>query len=99
PLQDEWSDTIIPGKPHTERWQTTLESVSEGYFQMLGRPLIRGGLFSEDDVSAARQVMVVNKAFVCQYFPNENPIGRRIMMEVLYWSILDAPTYSSFGYI
>src|SRR5205807_9953320 len=38
----------IPGKTHTERWQTTLESVSEGYFQMLGVPLIRGRLFSED---------------------------------------------------
>ncbi len=91
PLQDEWSDTIIPGKPHTERWQTTLESVSEGYFQMLGRPLIRGGLFSEDDVSAARQVMVVNQAFVCQYFPNENPLGRRIKMDVLDRTFLDAP--------
>src|SRR5207253_9659387 len=81
PLQDEWSDTIIPGKTHTERWQTTLESVSEGYFQMLGVPLIRGRLFSEDDVSAARQVMVVNQAFVCQYFPNENPLGRRIKID------------------
>ena len=91
PLQDEWSDTIIPGKPHTERWQTTLESVSEGYFQMLGLPLIRGRLFSEDDVSAARQVMVVNQAFVRQYFPNEDPLGRRIKMDVLDRTFLDAP--------
>src|SRR5437016_4967184 len=58
---------------------------------MLGRPLIRGGLFSEDDVSAARQVMVVNQAFVCQYFPNENPLGRRIKMDVLDRTFLDAP--------
>jgi putative ABC transport system permease protein len=91
PLQDEWSDTIIPGKPHAERWQTTLESVSEGYFQMLGVPLIRGRLFSEDDVSTARQVMVVNQAFVRQYFPNEDPLGRRIKMDVLDRTFLDAP--------
>jgi len=91
PLQDEWSDTIIPGKPHTERWQTTLESVSEGYFQMMGLPLIRGRLFSEDDVSAARQVMVVNQAFVRQYFPAEDPLGRRVKMEVLDRTFLDAP--------
>jgi putative ABC transport system permease protein len=91
PLQDEWSDTIIPGKPHTERWQTTLESVSEGYFQMLGLPLIRGRLLSEDDVRAARQVMVVNQAFVRQYFPAEDPLGRRVKMEVLDRTFLDAP--------
>jgi len=91
PLQDEWSDTIIPGKPHVERWQTTLESVSEGYFQMLGLPLIRGRFFSEDDVSAARQVMVVNQAFVHQYSPDEDPIGRRVKMEVLDRTFLDAP--------
>jgi putative ABC transport system permease protein len=91
PLQDEWSDTIIPGKPHVERWQTTLESVSEGYFQMLGLPLIRGRFFSEDDVSAARQVMVVNQAFVHQYFPDADPLGRRIKMEVLDRTFLDAP--------
>jgi putative ABC transport system permease protein len=91
PLQDGWSDTIIPGKPHAERWQTTLESVSEGYFQMLGLPLIRGRFFSEVDVSAARHVMVVNQAFVRQYFPGEDPLGRRVKMQVLDRTFLDAP--------
>ncbi len=91
PLQDEWSDTIIPGKPHAERWQTTLESVSESYFQMLRLPLIRGRFFSEDDVIAARQVMVVNQAFVREYFPAEDPLGRRVKMEVLDRTFLDAP--------
>ena len=91
PLQDEWTDTIIPGKPHAERWQTTLESVSEGYFQMFGLPLIRGRFLSEDDVSAARQVMVVNQAFVRQYFPAEDPLGRKVKMEVLDRVFLDGP--------
>jgi putative ABC transport system permease protein len=96
PLQDEWSDTIIPGKPHTERWSTTLESVSEGYFQMLGVPLIRGRLLSKDDVGAARQVMVVNQAFVRQYFPGEDPLGHKIEMEVLNRTFLDAPHNTHF---
>jgi predicted permease len=91
PLQEEWSDTIIPGKPHTERWQTKLESVSEGYFQMLGVPLIRGRFFSEDDVQAARPVMVVNQAFVRQYFRDQDAIGRRVKMDVLDRTFLDGP--------
>jgi len=99
PLEDAWSDTIIPGKPHIERWQTTLESVSEGYFQMFGLPLIRGTFFSEDDVLAARQVMVVNQAFVRRYFPDEDPLGRRVKMEVLDRTFLDAPHNTYFEII
>jgi putative ABC transport system permease protein len=99
PLQDEWTDTTIPGKPHTERWQTTLESVSEGYFQMFGLPLIRGRFFSEDDVRAARLVMVVNQAFVRQYFPGEGPLGRRVKMDVFDRTFLDGPRDAYFEII
>jgi putative ABC transport system permease protein len=99
PLQEGWSDTIIPGKPHKERWQTTLECVSEGYFQMFGLPLIRGRFFSENDVSAARQVMVVNQAFVRQYFPDEDPLSRRVKMDVLDRVFLDAPHNTYFEII
>jgi putative ABC transport system permease protein len=55
---------------------------SEGYFRTLGLPLVRGRFFSEDDVNAARDVMVVNEAFSRQYFPNENPLGRKVKLEV-----------------
>src|SRR4029077_6806925 len=42
PLKYDWSDLIIPGRPHAERWETRHESVSEGYFQTLGLPLRQG---------------------------------------------------------
>jgi predicted permease len=96
PLLEGWSDTTIPGKPHTERWETILESVSEGYFQVLALPLIRGRFFSEDDVAAARLVMVVNQAFVRQYFPGEDPIGRKVKMDVLDRTFLDGPRNAYF---
>jgi predicted permease len=99
PLQDEWSDTIIPGKPHTERWQTGLESVSEGYFQLLGLALIRGKFFTADDVAAARKVMVVNQAFVRQYFSGEDPLGRKVKMDVLDRTFLDGPRDTYFEII
>jgi putative ABC transport system permease protein len=91
PLKYDWSETIIPGRPHTERWETRYESVSEGYFQTLGLPLLRGRFFSEDDVTAARHVMVVNQAFARQYFPNEDPLGHQVKLEVLDRTFLDAP--------
>jgi putative ABC transport system permease protein len=91
PLRYDWSDTIIPGKSHTERWETRFEVCSAGYFQILGLPLLRGRLFSEDDENAQRLVMVVNESFSRQYFPNEDPIGHKVKLEVLDRAFLDAP--------
>jgi len=82
PLRYQSTDTIIPGKPHTEPWETRFEMCSDGYFRTLGVPLLRGRLFSEDDVSAARDVMVVNEAFSRQYFPNEDPLGHKVKLDV-----------------
>lgn len=89
PLNYDWSDTIIPGRPHAERWETRYEMCSEGYFQTLGLPLLHGRFFSEDDVNAARYVMVVNQAFARQYFPGEDPVGHQVKLEVLDRTFLD----------
>jgi predicted permease len=90
PLQYQSSDTIIPGKPHTELWETRIEMCSEGYFQTLGLPLLRGRFFSEDDVTAGRDVMVVNEAFSRQYFPDENPLGHKVKL-----AIFDKPYFAA----
>jgi len=42
--------------------------------------VLRGRVFSEDDVSAARHVMVINQAFARQYFPNEDPLGHKVKL-------------------
>jgi putative ABC transport system permease protein len=91
PLNYDWSDTIIPGRPHAERWETRYEVCSEDYFKTLGIPLLRGRFFSGDDVLAERFVMVVNQAFAHQYFPDENPLGQRVKLQVLDRSFLAAP--------
>jgi putative ABC transport system permease protein len=96
---DDFSDTIIPGKPHTERWETHEEACSSGYFQLLGMSLLRGRLFSVDDEAAARYVMVVNDSFARQYFPNADPIGRKVKLEVLDRPFLDAPHNTYFEII
>jgi putative ABC transport system permease protein len=91
PINYEWSDTIIPGRPHAKRWETRFEVCSEDYFQTLGVPLLHGRLFSGDDVLAERLVMVVNQAFAHQYFPKENPLGQRVKLEVMSRPFLAAP--------
>jgi len=91
PLTYDWSDTIIPGKPHTERWETRFELCSDGYFGLLGLQLLRGSLFTEEDVAAKRFVTVVNQTFARQYFPNEDPIGKQVKFQVFDRPFLDAP--------
>lgn len=91
PLTYDTSNTIIPGKPHEQPWETILDQCSEGYFATLGLPLIRGRLFSEDDVEAVRDVVVVNETFSRQYFPNEDPLGHKVKFELLDRPYVDAP--------
>lgn len=91
PLTHDWSDTIIPGKPHSERWETRIEICSEGYFQTIGVRLVRGSLFTESDVAAKRLVTVVNETFARRYFPGEDPLGRKVKFQVLDRPFLDAP--------
>jgi putative ABC transport system permease protein len=99
PLTHDWSDTIIPGKPHTERWETRFEVCSEGYFQTLGLHLLRGALFSEADVAAKRLITVVNQSFVRRFFPNEDPLGKQVRFQVLDRPFLDAPHNAYFAII
>jgi putative ABC transport system permease protein len=91
PLTYDWSETIIPGKPHAERWETRYEICSDGFFETLGLKLQRGRLFSGEDVDAKRFVMVVNQKFAQQYFSNEEPIGQKVKLQVLDRKFLDAP--------
>ena len=49
-----------------------------GYFQALGIGLVRGRDFTHADATTAPGVAIVNEELVKQYWPNEDPIGRRL---------------------
>lgn len=53
-------------------------AVGEQYFQLLRIHLIHGRFFSEADNESAPPVAIVSEALAAQYFPNEDPIGKRI---------------------
>jgi len=69
-----------PDRGDFDRTPVTMISASPDYFQALGVPLIRGTVFSELDRAESEAVAVVNEAFVQRYFPDEDPIGKRIVM-------------------
>jgi predicted permease len=49
-----------------------------GYFSALGIPLLRGRDFNAQDDKAAPNVAIVSEAFAKQFWPNLDPIGRRV---------------------
>jgi putative ABC transport system permease protein len=60
----------------------SIERVTPEYFRTLGVKLRRGRLLEERDDAAAPLVTVVNDAFVRKFFPDEDPIGRRITVDM-----------------
>ena len=55
--------------------------VSPSYFHALGLKLIKGRALTEHDAHGAPAALVINSRFASQYFPNENPIGQRILIQ------------------
>jgi predicted permease len=53
-------------------------TVSPGYFSTIGMTLVRGRLFNDGDHMKTPAVVIVNQTMARKYFPNTNPIGRRI---------------------
>ena len=84
------SEIDISGKAHAEKWQAIFQLCSEGYFPTLQLRVLRGRTLSEIEVNSARKVAVVNQTLVNKFFGNEDPIGRRIKINMLE-SIPDAP--------
>lgn len=55
-----------------------LEVITGDYFATFKVPLIRGRTFNERDTNVSPRVVIIDQALAEQYFPGENPIGKRI---------------------
>jgi putative ABC transport system permease protein len=54
------------------------EAISPEYFQTMGIPLIRGRAFTEQDRGDQVSVVIINELMARKYWPNEDPIGKRL---------------------
>jgi len=71
-----------PTSPQEDEMSVAYQGVTPEYFQVMRIPLIAGRLLSESDVKAAPAVVVVNRAFVRKFFPNEDSLGKRIRISM-----------------
>jgi putative ABC transport system permease protein len=72
-------DGTPPDRP-AERKITDVAMATPGYFAVMGIPLVSGRDFTDRDGSGAPVVSIINQEFAKRYFPNENPIGKRISL-------------------
>lgn len=61
-----------------EEMAVALRAVGAGYFNTLRIPLVRGREFMDQDAPGAPGVVVINEAMARKYWPNADPVGKRI---------------------
>jgi putative ABC transport system permease protein len=71
---------VIEGRevPPGERPEIDFRRASTGYFQAMGIPLLKGRLVTEQDSTSNTGAVVINEAMAKRFWPNEDPIGKRI---------------------
>jgi putative ABC transport system permease protein len=58
-----------------------LEVVTGDYFSTFKAPLLRGRTFNDGDTRTSPRVVVIDQAMADQYFPGEDPIGKRLAVD------------------
>jgi putative ABC transport system permease protein len=72
----------IEGQPRlgaADQPRARFRTASGGYFVALGIPLLRGRLFDGRDNQQTPKVVIINETAARRYWPNDNPIGKRIL--------------------
>jgi len=67
--------------PNLPAMHANLHTVGGDYFKAMGIPLLRGRTFDKTDAATPQQatwVCVIDETLAKTYFPNEDPIGKRI---------------------
>ncbi len=68
-------------EPGGDADKVDVRMATPGYFRTMGMTLIRGRQFSDQDRLESPAVIIVNESMAAKVWPNENPIGKRLMLD------------------
>ncbi len=72
----------VEGRPEADAGEapgTEVRVVTPNYFTAMGIPLLKGRVLDEHDGADSR-VLVINETMAKKFFPNEDPIGKRLIV-------------------
>jgi putative ABC transport system permease protein len=82
--ENNWPATLEiedhPVEKPSDRFAVPLRSVTSGYFELLGMPIVEGRDIRSTDASDAPAVGIVNQAFADRYFAGSRALGKRFWM-------------------
>jgi predicted permease len=99
-----WEPISIEGyaaKSAQESIISNVRIVNPEYFRVMGIPLLKGRYFDEHDRKDAPQAVIVDEALAERFWPNEDPLGKRLKRggSDAWWTVVgvisDAKEYSS----
>lgn len=61
--------------------KVAVRMATSGYFKTMGISLLQGRSFTEQDRRDTMAVIMVSKAMADKVWPNENPVGKRLMLD------------------
>jgi putative ABC transport system permease protein len=70
-----------PGNDGEPVQQAGYIAITPNYFAALRTPILQGRELNDRDTAAAPPVVIINETMAKRYWPNENPIGRRVTLD------------------
>ncbi len=64
-----------------ENFNSTMDTIDEGYFETMAIPILRGRGFLTSDTADAPRVAVVNEQFAKHYWPTADAVGKYIRLD------------------
>jgi putative ABC transport system permease protein len=71
-----------PKSPH-EFVAAGYRTITPNYLETLGVPLLQGRFFTRGDNEKSPAVVIINATMAHTFFPNENPLGKRLQLGAL----------------
>jgi putative ABC transport system permease protein len=81
---------LSPGRRQTmlrlagqDQWhEVDVNTVSPGYFSLIGIPIVRGRTFAATELLDSPRTAIVTEATARRYWPGQDPVGRTLMIHV-----------------
>jgi macrolide transport system ATP-binding/permease protein len=67
--------------PDRANFNSTMDTIDEGYFATMGIPILRGRAFLSSDTADSPRVAVVNEHFAKHYWPAGDAVGQHIHLD------------------